>query len=890
MLSHRRLWYARILACATLLFLPLVVHAQAFQGYTLFSPNNSRNTYLVNMSNTVVKSWTHNKNGGYSCYLLEDGSVIRPALSSNSSLGGGGEAGVVQKMSWSGTLTWEYTYSSSTYRTHHDICPLPNGNVLAIAWEVKTAAQAVQAGLNHSSTIWPDHIIEIQPVGSTGGNIVWQWHAWDHLIQDYNASKDNYGVVADHPELLDINVESSGSGDWLHINGISYNPILDQIVMSSHELDEIYVIDHSTTTAEAATHTGGRSGRGGDILYRWGRPANYRAPGTQVFNVVHCATWVPPGLPGAGDIMAFNNREGQTTSIVVELVPPSDSLGHYTLVPGSAYGPASPTWSYTASGFYSNHLGGCQRLPNGNTLIVESTSGYMFEVNAAGTTEWSYNRGGEIVRALRYAPAYPGLAGLGLAVFSVSPLSVSFGDVAVASSKSDSVTIRNTGTGSLSITAMALNNTADFSLTETAPRSVAAGDSLRLHLMFHPQSAGLRTGRIVLTHSTSTSPDTILLEGNGIDAVCTIDPQAILFGSLSITETRTDSFAIRNSGAGTLSITSATLDDLTNFSVAEAGPFNIIAGDSVVVHVTFHPASNGTHTGHVIFHHNGGSSPDSATLTGDGMAPAFTANPGSLAFGAVHVGLTAIDSVYVSNVGSLSMTINSITLTDPAVFAVAESAPIVLAPGAGVQMHVSFHPVVAAVSLASLMVESTAPGSPHTIGLSGTGSMTVSIDVSLTSGWNMVSNPLTTAADSVGSVFTTSLYPYAFGFEPATGYVQAPVLDAGSGYWAKFGEPGVTSITGSVRLSDTVDVDAGWNMVGSISTPVDTASVVWIPAGLRASDWFGYGPAGLTPATQIVPGKAYWVKASGPGKCILSSSTFALPAQPSASDRRHESR
>ena len=170
---------------------------QTFDGYTLFCPNMSRYTYLIDMNNQIVHTWTHTKTGGYSCYLLEDGTLMRSATSSNSQLNGGGAMGIVQKIAWNGTLLWEYTYSSNTYRTHHDIEPLPNGNVLLIAWEVKTATQAVQAGLNHSAVIWPDHIIEVQPVGSTGGNIVWEWHFWDHLIQDYSSAKDNYGVVAD---------------------------------------------------------------------------------------------------------------------------------------------------------------------------------------------------------------------------------------------------------------------------------------------------------------------------------------------------------------------------------------------------------------------------------------------------------------------------------------------------------------------------------------------------------------------------------------------------------------------------------------------------------------------------------------------------------------------
>jgi hypothetical protein len=406
--THRAL---RVLLLPVLLLAgSLELHAQAFQGFTLYSPNNSRKSYLVDMNNTIVHTWTHTKTGGYSCYLLEDGSLLRSALSTNSTLNGGAAAGIVQRVDWNGSLLWEYTYSSNTYRAHHDIEPMPNGNVLLIAWEVKSATECVAAGLNHSSSLWPDHIIEVQPVGSTGGNIVWQWHSWDHLIQDYSASKSNYGVVGSHPELLDINVGST-QGDWMHYNGISYNPELDQIVVSSHNLDEVYVIDHSTTTAQAAGHSGGNSGKGGDYLYRWGRPTNYRASGTQIFDVVHCAYWVPAVLPGAGDIMAFNNREHAGTSMIVELVPPM-SNGQYVLQSGSAYGPSSPVWSYTASGFFSIHLGGCQRLPNGNTLVVQSLNGKIFEVNSSGSTVWTYAPGGEIARALRYATTYPGVAAL----------------------------------------------------------------------------------------------------------------------------------------------------------------------------------------------------------------------------------------------------------------------------------------------------------------------------------------------------------------------------------------------------------------------------------------------------------------------------------------------
>ena len=99
-----------------------------------------------------------------------------------------------------------------------------------IAWEYKTSAEAIAAGRDPnklSDAMWPDHIIEVRPTGSTTGDIVWEWHVWHHLIQDYDSSKANYGVVGNHPELVDINYVISSQSDWLHANSIDYNEEFD---------------------------------------------------------------------------------------------------------------------------------------------------------------------------------------------------------------------------------------------------------------------------------------------------------------------------------------------------------------------------------------------------------------------------------------------------------------------------------------------------------------------------------------------------------------------------------------------------------------------------------------------------------------------------------------
>lgn len=377
----------------------------ASPGYTLFSSLRYTNTYLINNEGELVNLWRTPFVPGNTQYLLENGNLMRSAdPDSLSTISAGGDAGMVQEFDWDGNLLWEFSYIDDTRRAHHDIAVLPNGNVLMIAWEVKTKAEAIAAGMNPAAffpnqEIWPEHIIEVQAVGTNSGNIVWEWHVWDHLIQDFDPTNDNFGVVAEHPELIDINYQDPVFQDLLHFNAIDYNASLDQIILSCPFYDEFWVIDHSSTTTEAAGHTGGNSGRGGDILYRWGNPHAYGAGDStdQKLFFQHDAEWIDPGLPGAGNILVFNNggeRPEGVFSTIEEIAPPVDANGIYTNPPpGTAFGPTSTVWTYMSDppeDLYSRGLSGADRLPNGNTLICEGRSGHFLEVTPGSNLVWHY--------------------------------------------------------------------------------------------------------------------------------------------------------------------------------------------------------------------------------------------------------------------------------------------------------------------------------------------------------------------------------------------------------------------------------------------------------------------------------------------------------------------
>jgi len=416
---------------------------QAFNGYTLFPPKHNMITYLIDNQGRQVHSWTSKYEPGQTAYLLPNGHLLRAAMVRVQGGTGGGEGGRIEEFDWDGNMVWEYQHATRDYQLHHDIKPLPNGHVLALMVERKSMQDAVAAGFDPSQLrdgyLVPDAVVEIAPAGPSGGQIVWEWHVWDHLIQNFDRTKANYGNVAAHPELVDVACNGRASpAFWNHMNSLAYNPQLDQIVLSVRGCNEIWCIDHSTKPGEAAGHTGGRYGKGGDIIYRWGNPAafQYGSAADRQLIQQHDAQWIPEGYPGAGHMTIFNNGYERGWSSIEEIVPPLDAHGHYILTAGQGYGPEKPLWHYQAANrtdFFSSEISGAQRLPNGNTLICAGVIGNLFEITPTGQTVWQYVnpvvRGGilaqgelpgkdmrghlfnAVFKVHRYAPDDPALVG-----------------------------------------------------------------------------------------------------------------------------------------------------------------------------------------------------------------------------------------------------------------------------------------------------------------------------------------------------------------------------------------------------------------------------------------------------------------------------------------------
>ncbi len=377
-------------------------------GYVLFSPNSSNFTYLIDKCGRLVHKWNTVKDPGLDGYILPNGELLFSGKVANPYFNNPGSVGgLVEKLDWNGKVVWSYTISDSRQMQNHDIYPMANGNILVLEWERFTASEAIAAGRDSASLkgadLWSIKVQEIKPVNTADTQVVWQWRLWDHLIQDRDATKPNYGVVANHPELFNINfvdttVITRNSSDWTHGNAVTYNPDLDQVMFSARSTSEIYIIDHSTSSGQAASHIGGKHNKGGDFLYRWGNPRAYNRGNfsDERLFVQHNPSWIPDGYPGAGHISVFNDgtgRPGGSFSSGDILSPPVDSNGNYYLASGKAFGPDSSYWSYRApnpKSFYSAVEGGIQVLSNGNVMICEATKGNFFEVDSNKNLLWRY--------------------------------------------------------------------------------------------------------------------------------------------------------------------------------------------------------------------------------------------------------------------------------------------------------------------------------------------------------------------------------------------------------------------------------------------------------------------------------------------------------------------
>ena len=344
---------------------------QCYRGYTLLAnagggaPSTTGDEYatLVDMEGRVCHRWRSDEGIRYG-YLLPNGNLLcrtRPVEGADVPGHGGGSGAAVLELDWDSSVVW-------TYRNpmlHHDHVRLPNGNTLVLFWQrfsPELTAQ-VQGGFQTDEDperMCGDVIQEISPDGS----VVWEWRAWEHLsVED------------------DVVCPFEGREEWTHCNSLALTPDGD-IIVSFRKTSVVGIVNRAS----------------GKFTWKWG-------PGEVSHQ--HDATYLDNGR-----VLVFDNgshRRGMDFSRVIEVDPATNEIA----------------WEYRGDSpvsFFSFHISGAQRLPNGNTLICEGTFGRIFEVTPSGEITWEYVnpfffQSGQmgyinwVFKTSRYGPDHPALEG-----------------------------------------------------------------------------------------------------------------------------------------------------------------------------------------------------------------------------------------------------------------------------------------------------------------------------------------------------------------------------------------------------------------------------------------------------------------------------------------------
>ena len=405
----------------------------------------SGRTFLMDEHGRTVHAWPARDRSPEAtvAYLLPTGNLLRTSCKHGWQYMDGqfpiGANGTISIVAPDGTVLWEWThFEPGAEALHHDVEIMPNGNILALSWAMIEAAEAVSFGWQRQQghdRIVLDKVYELAPDLDTGaGRIVWEWSARDHLVQNADPFASNFGDPAESIDLIDVNWPrlsevQFNTGQLFHMNSVSYHAAEDLILLSSAVFGEIWIIDHSTTTEEARGDSGGRQCVGGNLVWRWGNPQTrgQGGPDDQVLYWQHDAHFLPFGVPGSGDLLLFNNgmrrnAEGRPDpdQICMGLLTGAYSEALELTLPKKPDGliwsgrPPKVEWRFNSDAgldFYTPFMGGVQRMPNGNTLMLQAYDKRIVEIAPDGSVVMDFNVGGpgRMFRIYKYPPDHPGI-------------------------------------------------------------------------------------------------------------------------------------------------------------------------------------------------------------------------------------------------------------------------------------------------------------------------------------------------------------------------------------------------------------------------------------------------------------------------------------------------
>jgi Abnormal spindle-like microcephaly-assoc'd, ASPM-SPD-2-Hydin len=319
-----------------------------------------------------------------------------------------------------------------------------------------------------------------------------------------------------------------------------------------------------------------------------------------------------------------------------------------------------------------------------------------------------------------------------------SPASVSFGQVAIGSSSTKTITLTNARTWKVTVSGLQTMGSEFSASAPSMPLTLAGGQSVTFTVTFTPQSAGLVGGSALFSNPRLNVPFT----GTGTTATAssqlTVSPAVVNFGSVPVGSTQTQTITMSASGAPV----TVSADSSSNSQFALQGasfPLTIAAGQSLSFSVAFKPTSSGAESGSLSFASNASSSSAAESLTGTGTTTAtsqLTVSPSVVSFGSVPVGTTQTESITMSASGA-AVTVSSDTSSNAQFILEGAAFPMTIAAGKSVTFNVAFTPTSSGAESGTLAFASNANSSSGAESLTGTGTATTySVNLS----WNASSD------------------------------------------------------------------------------------------------------------------------------------------------------
>ena len=336
--------------------------------------NGGDKAYLTDKTGEKLKVWNFDSKLGNDLELMMDGSLIGLFKSDDVFFSFGGYGGTLKKFNPSGILEWEYEVNNENELAHHDFEILPNGNILLLVWERFSEEEAINFGFSGTGEIFLEKIIEINP---SNDSIIWEWRSKDHLIQEFDLNKLNYGKISEFPQKIDLNYNQIENGDLMHANGLCYDQKRNLIYLSVNFYSEIWAIPHQYDTQTTKTEKG-------DLAFRFGNPNAFDSSDKRIFFNNHHPNIVSLHQETSDNFLIYMNGSKNNQSSVYEFTLPFQ----FESDPKNWLQPEL-FWEFSNTDLFSAKISGCIRLPNGNTLICEGDFGY-WEVTSDKDVVWKY--------------------------------------------------------------------------------------------------------------------------------------------------------------------------------------------------------------------------------------------------------------------------------------------------------------------------------------------------------------------------------------------------------------------------------------------------------------------------------------------------------------------